>query len=97
MENCAVCDYEAITTRSISVDNRPKEVLPVCEIHADAADEDIAGGEVQEAIKKLQPLAERWERTAVWHNPPFLRGRIYVTTGDLQAISIVLKHLSKYV
>lgn len=36
---CAVCGHNAITRRNISINNAPKEVLSVCEIHADAADE----------------------------------------------------------
>ena len=37
---CAVCENTAITRRKISINNEPKKSLPVCEIHADAADED---------------------------------------------------------
>jgi hypothetical protein len=48
---CAVCGQKAITTRSISIDNAPKHNLPVCEIHADAADEDN-----ERAHNRIMPL-----------------------------------------
>ena len=37
---CAVCGEPAITLRRISINSKPRKSLPVCEIHADAADED---------------------------------------------------------
>jgi len=40
LPRCAVCQHIAITKRKISINNRPKKSLPVCQIHADAADED---------------------------------------------------------
>lgn len=40
VNRCAVCGEPAITKRKISINNAPKKTLPVCEIHADAADED---------------------------------------------------------
>ena len=39
-KTCAVCSERAITTRCISINNGPKKRVGVCEIHADAADED---------------------------------------------------------
>jgi hypothetical protein len=34
------CNEAAILKRWVSINNAPKELLPVCQIHADAADED---------------------------------------------------------
>jgi hypothetical protein len=39
---CSVedCEETPVGMKMISINNAPKEYLPVCEIHADAADED---------------------------------------------------------
>jgi len=42
-------------------------------------------------MEVLQELAERWDTTEVWHNPPFHHGEIHITTEDLHAISNFLK------
>lgn len=39
-EFCAVCGERAVDKTDISINNRPKENLAVCQIHKDAADED---------------------------------------------------------
>jgi hypothetical protein len=45
------------------------------------------------AVDQLQPLADRWNETVVWHDPPFLIGSIHITTGDLLNIAIVCKKI----
>jgi hypothetical protein len=42
-----------------------------------------------DAVARLQGLADRWNETPEWHNPPFLDGRIHITTGDLRDIATV--------
>lgn len=44
-----------------------------------------------DAAARLEALAARWEETPEWHEPPFLDGRIHITTGDLRAISIIVR------
>jgi hypothetical protein len=46
--------------------------------------------ELDHAINRLKPLAERWERTSEWHHPPFLDGEIHITTGDLRDIATLI-------
>jgi len=41
VDMCAVCEYPSVTKREVSVNGEPKKLLPVCQIHVDAADEDI--------------------------------------------------------
>lgn len=43
-----------------------------------------------DAAKRLDALAQRWERTTVWHEPPFLDGTIHITTGDLRDIATLV-------
>lgn len=45
---------------------------------------------VNEAIKELKGLKERWDNTEEWHDPPFYDGTIKVTTKELHAISVLL-------
>jgi hypothetical protein len=45
------------------------------------------------AAERLEGLAERWEETEVWHDPPFLDGRINITTGELRDISTVVRFI----
>lgn len=35
------CKEEAVCSAFISIDGKPKQLLPVCQIHADAAQEDV--------------------------------------------------------
>jgi hypothetical protein len=51
----------------------------------------------KEDLERVQGLADRWDSTEVWHNPPFHDGRIHIDTGDLHAISNVMKHLNKLI
>jgi hypothetical protein len=50
---------------------------------------------IKEAVDSLVGLAERWETTKVWHNPPFLDGNIEINTGNLRDISIVVREMQK--
>ena len=52
--------------------------------------------ELLSVAEKLTPLAERWEKTDVWHDPLFLSGKIEITTGDLKNISELLRRLQQY-
>ena len=52
--------------------------------------------EMMAAIAELDGLAQRWEQTRVWHNPPFLDGTIHITTKDLRAIWIMVRALQKF-
>ena len=36
----------------------------------------------------LKKLSKRWNDTPEWHDPPFLDGKIQITTGDLREIAI---------
>lgn len=45
------------------------------------------------AVGRLDGLAERWEETTVWHEPPFLDGEIHITTGDLKDIATLVRHV----
>jgi hypothetical protein len=47
------------------------------------------------AAARLQSLADRWNETKVWHTPPFLDGRIHITTGDLRDIALVLQEIKE--
>ena len=47
-----------------------------------------------DALERLQGLAERWNETEVWHDPPFLDGTIKINTGDLRDIATVCRELS---
>jgi hypothetical protein len=38
---CAVCGHPASTKRKISINNAPKKLCSLCEVHADAVDEDV--------------------------------------------------------
>ena len=55
-----------------------------------------SNSELLSVAEKLRPLAERWEKTEVWHNPLFLSGKINITTGDLRNISELLRRLQQY-
>lgn len=46
-----------------------------------------------DAVARLQDLAARWNETPEWHNPPFLDGRIHITTGDLRDIATVCREI----
>jgi hypothetical protein len=46
-------------------------------------------------MEVLNALAERWDETPEWHNPPFHDGEIHITTGDLHAISNFVKESRK--
>jgi len=64
----------------------------------DSAGDDPLGIEADhcaalEAIKGIEHLAERWEETVEWHEPPFLHGRVEVTTGDLRCIATLVRHM----
>ena len=45
------------------------------------------------AADRLEGLAERWEQTECWHNPPFLEGKICITTSDLRDIAELVRHV----
>jgi hypothetical protein len=47
--DCAVpgCPDKAVTAAPISINNAPKKCLPVCQCHADAAEEDLMDGRIQ--------------------------------------------------
>lgn len=47
--------------------------------------------ELAAAVERLRGLAERWEETPEWHDPPFLEGQIQITTGELRDIAILLR------
>lgn len=51
--------------------------------------------EILQAANRLEHLAERWERTEVWHEPPFLDGRIHITTGDLKDIATLVRSIKE--
>lgn len=46
-----------------------------------------------EAIAILQAMADRWNQTVEWHNPPFHDGTIKVTTRELHAAAVLLERL----
>lgn len=46
-----------------------------------------------DAITRLQGLADRWNDTPEWHNPPFLDGRIHITTGGLRDIATACREV----
>lgn len=50
---------------------------------------------LQQAVDRLAPLAARGDHTKEWHNPPFLVGRIHVTTEDLRDLSVLLPWVRK--
>lgn len=52
---------------------------------------EVASDALLAAVKRLEPLAERWEETTVWHDPPFYDGRINIDTGDLKDIATVVR------
>ena len=47
-----------------------------------------------EALSVLEDMAERWEETEVWHNPPFHDGQIHVRTKHLHAAYVLLRTTS---
>ena len=46
-----------------------------------------------DAVARLQGLADRWNETPEWHIPPFLDGRIHITTGNLRDIATVCREI----
>ncbi len=42
-------------------------------------------------LKNLEALAERWEQTPVWHDPPFLDGEVHIRTGHLRDIAALVR------
>lgn len=47
-----------------------------------------------DALRRLRPLADRWNETKCWHDPPFHDGTIKITTQDLHALSVLLERLA---
>jgi hypothetical protein len=57
------------------------------------AEERLTSRNLFDAVARLQGLADRWNETQEWHNPPFLDGRIHISTGDLRDIATVCREI----
>ena len=84
--SCAVCDRKAITTRPISVNSLPKKLLPVCKIHADAANEDKPKFKVV-LYQEIYTTVEVWAEDESSAKAKVLRGE-YDETMDVIDVTV---------
>ena len=84
--SCAVCDRKAITTRPISINNRPRRKCPVCGIHADAANEDKPKFKVV-LYQEIYTTVEVWAEDESSAKAKVLRGE-YDETMDVIDVTV---------